>query len=103
MFVRCRLQEFFGREISKTCDGDESVARGCALQCAMLSPAFRVKEFEVHDLSPYPIDFAWGAAPAKTPESLEKFTDPMVCAVSICVFCAVLRRPLMHGPFDLCI
>lgn len=72
-----KLQEFFGREISRTCDGDESVARGCALQCAMLSPSFRVKEFEVHDICPYPIDLAWGAAPAKTPETLEKFTDPM--------------------------
>lgn len=30
------LSDFFGNPVSKTCDGDESVARGCALQCAML-------------------------------------------------------------------
>ncbi len=75
--IGAELQKFFGRDVSKTCDSDESVARGCALQCAMLSPSFRVKEFEVHDISPYPIELAWGAAPAKTPETLEKFTDPM--------------------------
>jgi len=67
--VQARLQEFLGRELSKTCDGDESVARGCALQCAMLSPSFRVKEFEVHDVSPFPIELAWGPAPSKA-------TDP---------------------------
>jgi hypothetical protein len=30
--VRKALKEFFGRELSTTCNADESVARGCALQ-----------------------------------------------------------------------
>ena len=38
-----------------TCNADESVARGCALQCAMLSPSFRVREFVVNDVSSFPI------------------------------------------------
>ena len=58
------LAEFFGRDLSKTCDGDESVARGCALQCAMISPSFKVKEFEVHDISPYSIALEWGQVTA---------------------------------------
>jgi molecular chaperone DnaK (HSP70) len=58
--VQKALQDFFGREMSKTCDGDESVARGCALMCAMISPVFKVKEFEVEDCTPYAIDMLWG-------------------------------------------
>lgn len=41
------LASFFGREPSRTLNASECVARGCALQCAMLSPAFRVREYEV--------------------------------------------------------
>jgi heat shock protein 4 len=62
--VQAELGAFFGKELSKTCDSDESVARGCALQCAMLSPAFRVREFEVCDTTPYPIEVQWGPAPS---------------------------------------
>lgn len=67
--VQRKLKEFFGRELSRTCDGDESVVRGCALQCAMLSPNVVVRQFEVHDVHPFAIDVAWGPAPkdAKTP------------------------------------
>jgi len=50
--------------MSKTCDGDESVARGSALMCAMISPSFKVKEFEVHDVTNYAIDLQWGPVPA---------------------------------------
>jgi len=41
------LAGFFRREPSRTLNASECVARGCALQCAMLSPAFRVREYEV--------------------------------------------------------
>lgn len=40
-------------------NADESVARGCTLMCAMLSPAFRVKEFKIEDCQPYPITLSW--------------------------------------------
>ncbi|KAK4778459.1 hypothetical protein SAY86_005987 [Trapa natans] len=40
------LVTFFGREPSRKLNASECVARGCALQCAMLSPAFRVREYE---------------------------------------------------------
>ena len=62
--VQKALADFFGREMSKTCDADESVARGSALMCAMISPSFKVKEFEVHDISPYAIELQWGPVPA---------------------------------------
>ncbi|RKP10996.1 putative heat shock protein, partial [Thamnocephalis sphaerospora] len=57
--VKERLAAFFGKELSTTLNQDEAVARGCALQCAMLSPAFRVREFAVHDITPFPVKFTW--------------------------------------------
>lgn len=41
------LTSLFGREPRRSLNASECVARGCALQCAMLSPAFRVREYEV--------------------------------------------------------
>lgn len=41
------LASFFRKEPSRTINASECVVRGCALQCAMLSPIFRVREFEV--------------------------------------------------------
>lgn len=58
--VQTVLASVFGKEVNKTCDSDESIARGCALQCAMLSPSFRVRDFDVQDVSPYAIDISWG-------------------------------------------
>ena len=35
------MREVFGKEPSRTLNAKECVARGCALNCAMLSPIFR--------------------------------------------------------------
>lgn len=51
------LASIFRREPSRTLNASECVARGCALQCAMLSPVFRVKEYEVEDSLPFSIGF----------------------------------------------
>ncbi|XP_043476010.1 97 kDa heat shock protein isoform X2 [Leptopilina heterotoma] len=53
------IEEVFGKGTSTTLNQDESVARGCALQCAMLSPAVRVRDFYVTDTQPYPIKLMW--------------------------------------------
>ncbi|XP_026824176.1 97 kDa heat shock protein isoform X2 [Ooceraea biroi] len=55
------VEEVFGRPISTTLNQDEAVSRGCALQCAMLSPAVRVREFSVTDIQPYPLKLTWDA------------------------------------------
>ena len=49
----------FGRTVSTTLNQDEAVSRGCALQCAMLSPAVRVRDFSVTDIQPYPLKLTW--------------------------------------------
>lgn len=41
------LASLFSKEPRRTLNASECVARGCALQCAMLSPVFRVREYEV--------------------------------------------------------
>uniref|UniRef100_A0A8C5AXD9 Heat shock protein 4 like n=1 Tax=Gadus morhua TaxID=8049 RepID=A0A8C5AXD9_GADMO len=57
--VKERIIKFFGKEISTTLNADEAVARGCALQCAILSPAFKVREFCITDVVPFPITLRW--------------------------------------------
>ena len=44
---------------SRTLNASECVARGCALQGAMLSPQFKVRDFEVVDSFPFPVSFNW--------------------------------------------
>lgn len=53
------IQKFFGRPLSYTLNQDEAVSRGCAFSCAILSPVFRVRDFQVHDVVNYPIEFTW--------------------------------------------
>uniref|UniRef100_A0A667XCY8 Heat shock protein 4a n=1 Tax=Myripristis murdjan TaxID=586833 RepID=A0A667XCY8_9TELE len=60
--IKERISKFFGKELSTTLNADEAVARGCALQCAILSPAFKVREFSITDVVPYPISLKWNSA-----------------------------------------
>ncbi|TGZ78549.1 heat shock protein 70 [Ascodesmis nigricans] len=58
-----KIHEFFGKPLSFTLNQDEAVARGCAFACAILSPVFRVRDFSVHDILNYPIEFTWEQSP----------------------------------------
>ncbi|GAB2298859.1 hypothetical protein Dimus_032938 [Dionaea muscipula] len=60
------LTSFFKREPSRTINASECVARGCALQCAMLSPIFRVREYEVQDALPFSIGLSSDEGPIQT-------------------------------------
>ncbi|KAK8937229.1 Heat shock 70 kDa protein 14 [Platanthera zijinensis] len=53
------LTEYFGKEPRRTLNASECVARGCALQCAILSPTFKVREFQVHESFPFSIGMSW--------------------------------------------
>ncbi|XP_027340175.1 heat shock 70 kDa protein 15-like isoform X2 [Abrus precatorius] len=58
------LTEFFKKEPRRTMNASECVARGCALQCAILSPTFKVREFQVHESFPFSISLSWkGSGP----------------------------------------
>lgn len=64
------ITEVFDRAPSTTLNQDEAVSRGCALQCAILSPAVRVRDFKVEDVQSYAVEMKYG--PNETVILLEK-------------------------------
>mmetsp|Transcript_11421 Transcript_11421/g.24048 ORF Transcript_11421/g.24048 Transcript_11421/m.24048 type:complete len:819 (+) Transcript_11421:186-2642(+) len=64
--VKITLAEVLGLDVnavnnglSTTMNADEAVARGCALQSAILSPRFKVLPYEVIEFQPFPIKIEW--------------------------------------------
>jgi heat shock protein 4 len=45
--------------LSTTMNADEAVARGTALQSAILSPRFKVLPYDIQESQPYPIKLSW--------------------------------------------
>jgi len=66
-----KMIELLGRDLSKTINCEESVCRGAALQCAMLSPVFRVRPFQVNDTASHPISVSFKSASSS--QNLEVF------------------------------
>nr|QTA73203.1 heat shock protein 70 [Monochamus alternatus] len=62
--IKQLIEKVFKKIPSTTLNQDEAVSRGCALQCAILSPAVRVRDFSVTDVQNYPIVVSWDASPA---------------------------------------
>ncbi|KAK2169050.1 hypothetical protein LSH36_12g03072 [Paralvinella palmiformis] len=71
--IKNLVKDVFGKEPSTTLNADEAVARGCALQCAILSPTFRVRDFSIMDAQPYPIVLSWQGAMDEESSSMEVF------------------------------
>ncbi|OBZ70843.1 Heat shock protein hsp88 [Grifola frondosa] len=62
--VRAKIQAVFaGKTLSTTLNQDEAAARGATFACAMLSPVFRVRDFSIHDITPYSIKVQWARQP----------------------------------------
>lgn len=57
--VKTLIEKVYEKVPSTTLNADEAVSRGCALQCAILSPTFKVREFSVTDIQPFPIKLVW--------------------------------------------
>lgn len=61
--VKRHLTEILGGEsvvtLSTTMNADEAVARGAALQSAILSPRFKVLPYEIVEAQPYPVLISW--------------------------------------------
>ncbi|XP_050017849.1 heat shock protein 105 kDa isoform X2 [Alexandromys fortis] len=93
--VKERIAKFFGKDVSTTLNADEAVARGCALQCAILSPAFKVREFSVTDAVPFPISLVWNHDSEETEGVHEVFSRNHAAPFSKVL--TFLRR----GPFQL--
>merc|ERR1711933_119103 len=59
-WVKKMCSEAFGdKELSTTMNQEESVARGCALQAAILSPLYKVRDFKVEDCTPFAVNVGW--------------------------------------------
>ncbi|XP_077448573.1 heat shock 70 kDa protein 4a [Stigmatopora argus] len=71
--IKERISKFFGKELNTTLNADEAVVRGCALQCAILSPAFKVREFSITDVVPYSISLKWNSAAEEGQSDCEVF------------------------------
>lgn len=75
--VRARIQSVFpGKVLSTTLNQDEAVSRGATFACAMLSPTFRVRDFELHDINHYPIKVDWEPTPGDTDDDTELVVFP---------------------------
>merc|ERR1719428_854342 len=80
-WVKRMFQEAFGgKELSTTMNFEESVARGCALQAAILSPLYKVRDFKVEDCSPFAVNVGWmgSAADAEANKVEEDGDTPML-------------------------
>ena len=66
----------FGRELSTTLNQDEAIARGCALQCALQSPVFKVRDFSIQDITGQGVKYTWEPMP-DAPEDFEYEVFPI--------------------------
>lgn len=57
--IKQLIEQVFGQPASTTLNQDESVSRGAALQCAIMSPAVRVRDFGVTDIQNYAVKVTW--------------------------------------------
>ncbi|KAG0417530.1 hypothetical protein HPB47_005539 [Ixodes persulcatus] len=63
--VKQLVRKVFEREPSTTLHQDEAVVRGGVLQCVMLSPIFKVRDFAVLDAQPYPMELCYDPGKGK--------------------------------------
>lgn len=68
--VKNVIENVFLKAPSTTLNQDEAVSRGSALQCAILSPAVKIRHFDVTDIQNYPIKVAWNPVGAEDGENM---------------------------------
>jgi molecular chaperone DnaK (HSP70) len=82
--LRGAVSKVFGTDCKTTVNAAESVSRGCALAAAMLSPAFRVRDFAVVDWNTFPLCVAYSSEDGKVSGTvdLEKVLHSSVSLVT---------------------
>lgn len=96
--IKDRIQAYFGgKTLGFTLNQEEAVARGATFACASLSPVFRVREFAVHDITPYPIKVSWEKEPGNPDEDTELVVFPAGNAIPSTKILTFYRQ----GPFEL--
>merc|ERR1740138_1309880 len=74
-FKKMCSEAFGGKELSTTMNADESVARGCALPAAILSPLYKVRDFKVEDTSPFAVNVGWMGSAADSEATKDEDGD----------------------------
>jgi heat shock 70kDa protein 4 len=98
--VTRHIKAAFGIEtLYTTMNADEAVARGAALQSAILSPRFKVLPYDIEEAQPYPIQIAWtptflAAAAAETEGAGAGSGEP--AANSVVMFDRGLSFPIVR-------
>ena len=96
--IKERISAFFpGKTLGFTLNQDEAVARGATFACASLSPVFRVREFAVHDITPYPIKVSWEKEAGNPDEDTELVVFPENNPIPSTKILTFYRQ----GPFEL--
>ncbi len=67
-----KVKECIGAPTARTMNSADCVARGCAIQCAVFSPLFRVKEYGIVDYNPFPVDIAYNQPKSADGTELKK-------------------------------
>ena len=99
--ISTQISSFFKREVSRHLNASECVARGCALQGAMLSPTFRfTREFDVQDAACYPVAFSWASEPGAEEEA--SANDANVFDVNNSVPSTKMLTFYRSNNFDIC-
>jgi heat shock protein 4 len=52
---QAKIKDVFGKEPMRTLNSQDCIARGCALQAAMLSPNFQVADFTIEEFNQEPV------------------------------------------------
>jgi heat shock protein len=96
--IKNLIEKVFGKTPNTTLNADEAVSRGCALQCAILSPTFKVREFSVTDVQPFPISLRWSAES----DSGDMVVFPQFHAVPFSKMLTFYRRDVfsVEGEYD---
>ncbi|XP_067124361.1 heat shock 70 kDa protein 4L-like isoform X1 [Centruroides vittatus] len=68
--IRTIIHNIFNKEPTTTLNQDETVAKGCALKCAIISPLIKTQKFDVIENCPFSITLSWKS---KNLESLGDF------------------------------
>jgi len=64
--------------LSTTMNADEAVARGAALQSAILSPRFKVLPYEIVEAQPFPVNISWDGDESEPAAEGDEATDSVV-------------------------
>jgi len=54
-----QIKEVYGKDPSRTLNSTDCIARGCALQAAMLSPNFQVAQFQIEEYNNFPVSIIY--------------------------------------------